>query len=250
LTLSKEKKKTPQGIQSLEHAFFILDTIKKSSKSLTLSEISQLTNMSKSRVQKYIVTFLKLQVLVLNKKDYTYSFGSKLLDFGLHLLKNHNIIELSDPYLKKIREELNQASALNIWTQNGPVAVKSESSSGPISVDMQVGYRPPLFKSATGKCFVAFMDPSKIKEFTDTEVQQYNLGKELEDIRKNGYSFRNTIHEGVPGGVAIACPVFDYSEDIIAVLSIIGFSGSIETDPDSKAVQKLKKIASDLSRNL
>src|SRR5699024_9636056 len=128
-----------------------LDTIKKSTTPLTLSEISHLTDMSKSRVQKYIISFLRLGALVQNKKDHTYSFGPKLLEFGLHSLQSYNIIEISDPYLKEIRKELNQSSALNIWTQTGPVVVKSEPSGDPISVDIQVGYRPPFFKSATGK---------------------------------------------------------------------------------------------------
>lgn len=250
MTTNETVKNTTQGIQSLEHAFFILDIVKNSSNPLTLTEISHLTDMSKSRVQKYIITFLKLGVLVLSEKNHTYTFGSKLLELGLHSLKGYDIIDISDSYLKEIRDELNQSTALNIWTPAGPVAVKSESSKGPISVDIQVGYQPPLLDSATGKCFVAFMDSSKIKEFVDDEMPQHHLEKELEEIRKNGYSFRKTIHEGVPGGMAISCPVFNYAGNIIAVISVIGFSESIDTDPHSREVQKLKRITSDLSQKL
>lgn len=249
MTTNEKMINAPQGIQSLEHAFFILDIVKKSSTFLTLSEISNLTNMSKSRVQKYLVTFMKLGVLVMNA-DHTYTFGSKLLELGLHSLKGYNIIEMSDFYLKEIRNELNQSTALNIWTPAGPVAVKSESSKGPISVDIQVGYQPPLLDSATGKCFVAYMDPFTIENFMDYDMLSYSLGEEFEEIKRNGYAFRKTVHEGVPGGMAIACPVFNYSGDIIAVISVIGFSESIDTDPHSSEVQKLKKITSDLSHKL
>lgn len=249
MATNEEGKNTPQGIQSLEHAFYILDIIKNSSKPLTLSEIAELTAMSKSRVQKYTITFLKLGVLVMNA-DHTYTFGSKLLELGLHSLKSYDIIDISDVYLKEIRDELNQSTALNIWTLDGPVAVKSESSRGPISVDIQVGYQPPLLNSATGKCFVAFMEPAKIKTFIDHEVRSSELDRELEDIKENGYAFRKTVHEGVPGGMAIACPVFNYSGSIIAVVSVIGFSESIGTVPNSKEVQKLKKITSALSHKL
>ncbi|GAA0448368.1 IclR family transcriptional regulator [Lentibacillus halophilus] len=255
MNLNDESKSTIQGIQSVEHAFFILDTIKESSQPLTLSEISHATNMSKSRVQKYVISFLRLGALVQNEKDHTYSFGPKLIEFGLHSLQRYDIIELSEPYLKEIKRELNQSSALNVWTQTGPVVVKSEPSDRPISVGIQVGYRPPLYKSSTGKCFAAFLDSSEVEDLIDSEAQHYDLDrkeikKELEDIRENGYSFRDTIHEGIPGGAAITCPVFDNSEHIIAAISIIGFSESINTEAHSKDVQKLKELTSGLSQDL
>src|SRR5690625_424997 len=255
MATDKEKKREVQGIQSVEHAFFILDTIKKSKEPLTLSDISRLTNMSKSRVQKYINSFLKLEALVRSDQDYTYSFGSKLLEFGVHALKSNDIIEMSDYFLKEIRNELNQSSALNIWTQNGPLIVKSEPSGEPISIDIQPGYRPPILKSATGKCFAAYMEASKIKDFIEKDIQQYNLDrteieKELEEVRNNGYSFRDTTEEGVSGGVAITCADLRKSGNILDALSIIGFHDGLNTSPDSKEVQKLKEVTSNLSKML
>ncbi|WP_240373994.1 IclR family transcriptional regulator [Bacillus piscicola] len=253
--MNNEKEKKIQGIQSVENAFSILDCIKQSPEPLTLSDIARLTNMSKSRVQKYIVSFLRVEALVQDKTTHTYRFGSKLLEVGLQALRDNDIVSISDSYLKEIRRELNQSSALNIWTQEGPVVVKYESSGQPISVEIQVGYRPPILRSATGKCFAAFMESDQIDEFIKKEIQQYNLDRaavenELKKIRENGYSLRDTVHEGVPGGSAITAPVFSDSGSMLAVISIIGFSGNLRTEPHAKEVQKLKEITSRLSKEM
>lgn len=255
MSINKVDKNEKQGIQSVEHAFLILDTIKNNSDSLTLSKISDLTEMSRSRVQKYLISFLKLGVLVQNKKDYTYSYGTKLLEIGLDSLHRFDIIEMSDPYLKEVCKEIGQTSALNIWTPTGPIVVKSEQSENPVSVSIKVGYRPPLYKSATGKCFAAFMSPNKVSEFINNEVKQHNynrsrIEKELKEIKKNGYSYRDTYHEGVPGGVAITCPVFNNSGSIIAAISIIGFSESMNTTVESEEVKKLKEVSLNLSHEI
>lgn len=247
--------KENQGIRSVEHAFTILETIKNSPEPLTLSDISRLTNMSKSRVQKYIISFLKMDVLQRNENDYTYQFGTKLLDFGLHAIRKYEVVELAGKYLKIIKNELHQTSALNIWTAKGPVVVKTETSGEPISIDIQVGYRPPLLRSATGKCFVAFMETAEIKKMMQNEIKQYNLDsksieKELDKIRKNGFSFRDSTEEGVPGGVAITCPVFSSSGNIVAAISIIGFHDNLDISSDSKEVKKLKEITLSLSKEL
>lgn len=250
-----KRKNTPQGIQSVENAFLILDTIKKNPDPLTLSDVSRMTNMSKSRVQKYIISLLKLNVLDRNEKDFTYSFGSKLLEIGLHAFKSYDIIEISGRYLKQIRKQLKQTSALNIWTHNGPVVVKSEPSGAPVSVDIQIGYQPPILKSATGKCFAAFKDSLTIQSLIDAEIVKYKLNEdmvkeELKEIKENGYSYRKATHKGVPGGVAITCPVFNSSGEILAVLSVIGFSDELNTAPNSKEVKTLKEIAHNLSNEI
>src|SRR5699024_5869588 len=246
-----------QGIKSLEHAFFILDIIKKNPNPLTLSEISNQTGMSKSRLQKYMISFIRLGALVQEKKSHTYSFGPKLLEYGLYSLRNHNIIKIDTPYLKEIKNELNKTSALNVWTPKGPVVVTSESAEGPISVSIKAGYYPPIYNSATGRCFLAFMDVSEpaVEKLMKEELQKTNLKKaeieqEFKTIRQTGIAVRNTVHEGVPGGLAIACPVFDNTEGIIAVISIIYFSSDFSIDENSKQIKSLKEKIFKLSKDL
>ena len=245
----------PSGIQSVENALFILNCLKMSDAPLSLSELSRKTNMSKSKLQKYLISFLKLGVLSINKKDLTYTLGPTLIELGLHALQRFDVAAISEPFLKELKQELKQASALAIWNGECPIIVKYEESGNLINVQVKVGFQAPLLNSSTGKCFAAFMDPSIIEPLIVSEISRLGLNRtevetELQKIREDGYAYRDMNYTGIPGNVTIASPVFDYSSEIVAVLCLIGFAGDINTENSSKEVMQLKETANQMTQLL
>src|SRR5699024_1957925 len=88
-----------------------------------------------------------------------------------------------------------------------------------------LGYRVPLM-SAVGKCFVAFTPSAQVKSLIQQEIKKYQLNEkdveaELNTIREEHLSFRNTPFEGVPGSIAIASPIFDFTGNIVASLALL-----------------------------
>ena len=250
---TEEKKR--QGIQSVENAFIILDVIKNSTAPLNISDISEATQMSKSRVQKYIISFLRQGVVTRDGNSLCYTLGPKIMELGIKSINNFDVVSSADIYLRKIRENLNLTSTLNIWTADGPMVVRYEPSGLPVNVNIQLGYRPPLLKSATGMCFAAYKDTEAVQAIIEAELIKYNLDKEdvnlkLQTIRNLGYASRDKIVEGLPGNLIIACPVFDYENKIIAVMCILGFSGDFNTDQSSSVVKELQSLSHKLSKGI
>lgn len=246
---------SPKGIQSVEHAIFILDQVKKAKKPLTLTELSTMTGMSKSRLQKYLVSFVKLALLTLNEKEKTYNLGPKLIELGLSAQRQFDIISVIAPFLLEIKEELNQSSLIAFWTEQGPTIVNYQGSGRIINVGIEVGSYTPLLKSSVGKCFAAFLPEHLTKELFDYELVRYELDrdevvKELNEIRALGFSYRDRNFGDLPGNVSAAAPVFDHSDQVAAVVCIIGFEGDLNVDRNSKAVNKLKEVVENVSRLL
>ncbi|SFE53916.1 IclR family transcriptional regulator [Alteribacillus iranensis] len=244
-----------KGIQSLERAVYILEEIKNNRAPITLTELSHKTSMSKSSLQKYLVSFLKLDMLHYDEATRTYSLGSKLIDLGLNALNRIDIISIIDPFLLKIKEELNQSSILALWTEQGPIIVKYQSSGRSINVEIEIGYRPPLLVSSVGKCFAAFLPDEVTKNLVDIEISSYQLEeeaivKELTAIREKGFATRESQFGDLPGNQTIACPVFDHTGKAVAVIGLIGFTHDFNTASDSTEVVKLKEISRNVSELL
>lgn len=244
-----------RGIQTLERSILILDEIKKNMEPLTLTELSKKVNMSKNHLKKYLVSFVKTSTLTFDEETKTYDLGSKLIDLGLNALNRFSILSIIEPFMQQIKNDIQQSSALAIWTDRGPMITKYQNSGRSINVEIEVGYYPPLLGSAIGKCFVAFLPLQFTENLQEKELADYNFNKdlvteELNRIKETGVSSRDHYFGDLPGSCSVACPIFDYSGEMIAAICIIGFSNDLDTRTQSDDVQILKKIAMQVSKRL
>jgi len=244
-----------QGIQSLELAITILDVFKVANGSLTITELSKITKMSKSKLHKYLVSFTRTGVLIQNNKDSTYSFGPKLIELGLTALGKFDVVSVAGSYIAELRDLVDQSTALAIWNDGKPMLAKFERSSKPIHVEVRTGLHLSFLTTAIGKCFAAFNESDSVKNQIEYEIAHYNLNKsdvetELASIRQNHIAFRKTAFTGIPGSMAMASPIFDYSGAMVGAISVIGFSEALEANEDSKEVILLKETARKISNQL
>jgi len=243
-----------QGIQSIDKASLILDTIKEANKPLNLTALSDCTNMSKNNLKKYLVSFVRNGFLVFNESDKTYSLGPKLISLGLKALNQLDLFSFIDSYIFKIKDLLNKPVALAVWADNRPVITRFQKSNNPIDINMEIGYSPPLLVSSVGKCFAAFSSPEITKEVMEKEIKEFNLKRknveqELMSITKKGYSFREKEYDHIPGNCSISAPIFDASGNIIAAICILGFANGLGMNPESNDVQVLQKVTREVSFN-
>ncbi|RFU70522.1 transcriptional regulator [Peribacillus saganii] len=94
---------TAQGIQSLELGLSILKKIGKAEKPLSITEISDLCDISNSKLHRYLTSFCRTGFL---KRDSSlqYSIGSDLITIGVNASKRYNIKDLAKPALIKLRD--------------------------------------------------------------------------------------------------------------------------------------------------
>jgi len=244
-----------QGIQTIERGGLILDAIKNSESSVTLTALSKEVNMSKNNLKKYLVSFVKIGFLSFDEEGKTYKLGSKLIDLGLNALKELNLYSFIDTYITKIKDQLNKPIALAIWADTGPIISKYQKSNNPININIEIGYSPPMLLSSVGKCFAAFLPPSSTKEVKDKEIEKYNLDKnqveyEMSAIEKSGYSYRNQEYDYIPGNCSISAPIFNNVGEIVAAVCVLGFMEDLGTDSESNDVQVLKEVTKEISFNL
>ena len=232
-----------QGIQSVEVGMDILKKIAEAGKPISISEIAILCETSKSKLHRYLTSFVRTGMLEKNQ-DAKYILGTELLRLGLKASQKLNITEIVAPHLMDLKESLNETAALAIWGQNGPFFVSWEENDGPINIGIKVGSEVSVTQSASGRVFCAFLP----REMTENNISQElhtlsididQFQRTIESVKVNRYSVvSSTI---LPGINAIAAPIFDRSSKLVAALQIVGFESSLDISENSKAIQLLKE---------
>lgn len=245
-----EEEKKSQGIQSIELGMYILKKIAEAGKPLTITEISKICETSKSKLHRYLTSFIRTGMLEKNQ-DGKYILGTELILLGFKASQKLNVIQIASPYLIELKESLKETVALAIWGQDGPFFVSWEEADGPVNIGIKVGSQVSVTQSAAGHIFASLLPSHMTKSRIDEELAEFSLHpqefkKTMDFTLENGYSFvKGTTIPGISG---IAAPIFDHLSNLTAVLTVVGLENSLDTTKNSDAVQKLKDKAANISK--
>lgn len=246
--MSEQKK----GIQSIESGFNIIKEVSRSDQPLTITELSNLCGMPKSQLYRYLISLCRIGFLE-KGEDLRYSLGNELAAIGLHALKKIDIQAKALPYIKRLNETLDETVALAIWiNREGPTFVSWEESKKAININVRIGSIVPLTNNATGNIFAAFYPRSKTEDLIKKELEKKYVDEDtfnmlINKARKNGYA---TTIKYLPGISAISVPVFDQQQNLVAAITVVGLTGSMDISEDSKLTKELLKTADELSRDI
>lgn len=240
------------GIQSVEVAIEILKKIAEADRPLSITEISIICSMAKSKLHRYLASFARTGILQ-RGHDAKYTLGTELILLGLKASQKLNIQDIAASYLIKIKEAINETVALAILGENGPFFISWEESDRPINLGIKVGSQVSVTQSAAGMIFAAYLTDNRLEkrisqELTEFEIDTDKFQIHLDKIREAGYSFvSGSVLDGIS---AIAFPVFDHSSTLIAAVTVVGLENVLDTSPESPTVQIVKEKSSLLSKNL
>lgn len=243
---------TGQGIQSLEIGINILKKISEANRPLSITEISEICEISKSKLHRYLTSLCRTGFLQ-RDSSLQYSIGPAFVTIGNSVAKSPDIKDLARPTLLKLRELLNETVFLSIWGGNGPYPIEIEESRRPINIGIQVGYKTSIVLTTSGRLFVAFLPEQATKNYLQKEILEHSLDpeafrNEIIDIRKKGYSV--TEESLIPGIAAVGCPVFGRDNKIVATISIVGIKGILDLSSDSQLIKLLKTECMELTESL
>lgn len=240
------------GIQSLELGINILKKIGEADKPLSISEIAELCEISKSKLHRYLTSFCRTGFLNRNSSLH-YSIGSDFISIGVNASKKFNIKELAKPTLIKLRDSLNETVFLTIWGGDCPYKIDIEESKRSINIGIKVEQKTSNVLTTSGRLFAAFLPELVTKEYIHKEIVEHQLDpeefkNEISEVKKNGYSI--TMESLIPGIIAVGCPVFGKDHKIVATITVIGILGVLDLSSNSEIINLLKSECMKLSQSL
>lgn len=249
--------KKKRGIQSINVGFSILNALSKSQIPLPLKEISEKIGLSPSKIHSYLVSFQEEEIVQQNRETGFYSLGPACLKLGLSYLDQFDLTELCKPYMRQLANDLGHTIFLGVWGNMGPTIIyRLDGAYSETLFDLRIGSVLPVLTSAIGKNFAAHLPKNAVMPMILEEIKQHKGELDLENnitktedmlqlIKKDGMSQGRA--EMLSDLTAISVPIFDYSNSMIAGLTIMGKIGGLDDRINGSAAKMLKQAGLEIS---
>ena len=202
-------------VPSLLRGYIVLEWVARSKFPVSASDLARQLGMAKPTVHRIALQLEAQGLLQREPRGKKFLPGKRLREFSKTVLANSSGSEVFHNILKNLAEEVGETCNCCLLDGQRIVYFDRVESNWPIRVQLTVGSQLPLYCTASGKVFLAYM-PTKVRkkfiqsialtkqtENTITDVE--TLEASLQKIKETGVGEDN--QEFLQGMVAIAVPV-------------------------------------------
>ena len=230
-------------LKSLEKSLDVLDLFVEYNTGMTLKEIAGMTKLNTSTAFRIVNTLERRQYLTRNEDSKQYRLGPKALALGYSSHWTENIVTLAKPYLRRLQQEFNETASIYVAEGDSRICLDHVESTHSLRRVIPLGESLPVYKGAAGKVLVAWANKDEQKRISE---KHGGLSEsELSMIRHNGYAV--TQDESEHGLFALAVPVFNFEEQVVASLTVAGPSMRFYDSIRQKMLFTMSQYASEIS---
>ena len=245
------------SVRAVERAIQILNSFDDEHPERGVSEIAEAVGLHKATAHRIITTLLKYGLIERSSNGSNYKLGVQLLELGYRVNRRMDIRQEALPYINQLGKEVDEAIDLSVFDQRQVLCIEMVQSSHALTIAASVGKRLPAHCTAGGKLFLAHFSALQLEEylldplrpltpnsFTDPVL----LKEELSRIKKEGYAMdEEELELGVR---AVASPIYNHQNKMVASLSIAGPVSRISNDRVKQILPKLMQTTLDISMRL
>ncbi|MBO9112567.1 MULTISPECIES: IclR family transcriptional regulator [Rhizobium/Agrobacterium group] len=248
------------GIQSLDSALVVLQSIVRLRAGASLTEIARRSNMPMSKVHRYLASFAKAGLVRQKQRAGVYELAQGAIELGLAAMAQMDLVNEAAEHLEDLVLGTGAAGLIAVWGPHGPTVVRWQRSGSFVVTSMGLGTTLPLLNSATGRIFLAFSQPALLSELLQQEIARArslgliwpdfdpskpdDLQRLQETTRERGYA--TVDGRFIPGLNAISVPVLNWQGEAEAAITLNSGDPAI-LRPDSHAAVLLREVCKKIS---
>lgn len=213
-------------VRSVDRALRIIQIVAGSDEPIALSDISRSAEIDKATALRLLGTLQSFKFVQRDPLTRCYSLGPGL--WRLVRFWRHDLKEVSEPHLKSLLRATGETVQLVCPRGLERVVVQAFPAPHELCVVPAVGQAQPIYIGASGKVLMAFAEEAERDRIIElTGLRPLNplgitdrrvfLGV-LEETRRRGYA--TSIGDVTMGASAIAAPVFDAADRVVAAVSL------------------------------
>lgn len=245
--------------QSTEKALAIIEYLASCSEAVRLNELSRNLSINASTTLRFLTTLQNCGYVYQDPSTSKYVLSYKICRLANQFSENVDLRNITHPYLIHLTDIFQESACVSVERDMEMVYVDVMSGPGKALLGMQrVGNTSPMHSTGNGKLLLLNYTDEQIDQliakrglprFTDnTLTDKASLLRRLEEIRRNG--FATDEEENEVGLRCVAYPIYDYTDKIIAGISITGPSIRITEKLLAERGHHLKEAAEEISRRL
>lgn len=247
------------GVRSVQLAAAILKALADADGAVPLKGVAAVTGLARAKVHRYLTSLRYAGLVAQNAATGHYQIGPAAMTIGLAGLRRLSPVAEVSGALSALRDTVNQTVTAAVWSEAGPIVVAMQESTHWATMNIRVGSRLPILTTAIGRLFLAHLPESKVRSLVAAERHEARSGEPspptadeldgmLGEIRARRLSRAPSAL--LPGVDAIAAPVFDHRNDLVAVICVVARADAEITGWNGSAVRALTATAAEVSERL
>lgn len=242
----------------LDKGLQIIDLLARERRPMKVSDIATALAFPRTTVYRLVEPLESRGLLRRVNGGQEYFLSLHFLQIGEIVRESLEIRRLALPFMEQLRDEVELA--VHLVVRDGPDAVYLEKveSRRPVRLFTQVGRRAPLHVTACPRVLLAGCSDDEIKTYLasakmvkitkNTVADPDTVWAKIHEIREKGYAI--AFGELEPETAAIAVPVRNHREEVVASLSLAGPEWHFETANIEHLVSRLREYARRISSEL
>ncbi len=223
---------------------------------LGISEISRALGLKKGTVQSIVRTLMHEGFLQQDPETRKYQLGLKIYELGVILSGSLEINQKASTPADQLAKRTQLLVRIAILDRDSALITLDAYPRSQPFISRQFGPRAALYCSALGKALLAFYEPRDLdRYFEHTELIPYTsatitnkdkLLKELEEIRKKGYSINRG--ENFVNRAAIGAPIFSRGGKAANCICVSGDPNRVFGNKMEELIEEVIKTSQEISR--
>jgi len=232
-------------VDSVRRAVAVLDALAEAGGESTTSEIARHTGINISTISRLLATLAADGIVQHQPVSGRYRLGVRLVQLASAARDTLDIRSVARPYLDELSVLTGETSTLSLPGVHELMTV--DLAQGPHSVRSvaQIGRNSVAHATATGKVFLAWggqlADGDLVAYTRRTVTDRAALAEQIGQVRERGWA--QAIGEREDGLNAVAVPVLDRHQQLVAVLGIQGPAARFGPKAMRAAVDPLRERA-------
>jgi IclR family transcriptional regulator, KDG regulon repressor len=257
-SLSPNGNSSPNSILVLEKTIRLLNRFDAGQTEWGVTELSRDLHINKSTVSKILSTLESHRYFAQNPENRKYRLGLRFFELGFLVADQMDLQKIALPFMEELNKKVQETVHLVILDEFDIVYINKVESSQSLRIGTRVGGRLPAYCTGVGKVLLSGLSPEEIKYFlkktplkkltSRTVTSPERLKEALEQIRAQGYAMDN--EEFSQGLVCVAAPIHNYSQGVIAAISISGPANRMKEKNLEKLIAIIKNTAQVISQQL
>jgi IclR family acetate operon transcriptional repressor len=222
--MTAEKRTHPTILRGL----IVLEKVVEAQRPVAATELIATLELPKPTVNRILQQLEEQGMLQRDPVSRRYLPGVRTRELALGVMSNAALGAPRHAILKALSEEVGETCNCSMLDGDHAVYFDRVEANWPFRVQLPVGSRLPLHCTASGKLFLAYMEPRQrrrllgaapLKRFTDrTTTDIDRLSEELRRVHKDGIGIDN--EEFMDGMAAVAVPVFNPANAICFTVAV------------------------------
>src|SRR6266581_7986836 len=254
-TADSESDSRDGGVQSVDRALLIIETLAEDDEGYRLSDLSVRTGLSTSTVHRLLATLENRRFVQFDRYESKWHVGAQSFAVGATFARRRNFVAQAMPYLRKLRDQTRETANLAVVDDESIIVLTRIESREIMRSLTKVGGRVAMVASGVGKAVLATYADEDVNaiirhhgmpRLTEKSiVRPGELFRELEKVRRQGYAIDD--EEACMGLRCIAAVVYNDCSEPLAAISVSGMTSRLTDDRLSSLGQTVREVAAELT---